>query len=228
VRLAGSRSRSSIATRNYGALVHNFGSIGTLANPVMNPFAQNVIQVAPLNSALVPFTDVFYRGLDQNYPDLWRYNEWKREFDQFVSGRNLPNLEIVRISHDHMGFGSGVLAGLNTPELQQADDDLSAGMLVQAVANSPYASDTVIFITEDDAQDGADHVDSHRTTTYVVGPFVKKGAVVKTHYSQINVIRTVEDILGTQHINLNTAFQRPMSDVFNTSQIPAWTYTVTA
>jgi hypothetical protein len=95
------------------------------------------------------------------------------------------------------------------------------------VANSPYASDTVIFITEDDAQDGADHVDSHRTTTYVVGPFVKKGAVVKTHYSQINVIRTIEDILGTQHINLNTAFQRPMSDVFNASQPPAWTYAVT-
>jgi YVTN family beta-propeller protein len=219
--------RAGKTVRNYGALVNSFGSIGTPANPVMNPFAQNVIQVAPLNSALVPFTDVFFRGFDQNYPDLWRYNEWKREFDQFVSGHNLPNLEIVRISHDHMGFGSRVLAGLNTPELQQADDDLSAGMLVQAVANSPYASDTVIFITEDDAQDGADHVDSHRTTTYVVGPFVKKGAVVKTHYSPINVIRSIEDILGTQHINLNTAFQRPMSDVFNTRQPPAWTYAVT-
>jgi hypothetical protein len=119
-----------------------------------------------------------------------------------------------------------VLAGLTTPELQQADD-LSAGMLVQAVANSPYASDTVIFITEDDAQDGADHVDSHRTTTYVVGAFVKKGAVVKTHYSQINVIGSIEDILGTPHINLNTAFQRPMSDVFNIGQNPAWTYAVT-
>jgi YVTN family beta-propeller protein len=212
--------------RDYGALVTSFGSIGTPANPVMNPFAQGVIQVAPLNHALVPFTDVYFRGFDQNYPDLWRYNEWKREFDQFVSGGNLPNLEIVRISHDHMGFGSGVLAGLTTPELQQADDDLSAGLLVQAVANSPYASDTVIFITEDDAQDGADHVDSHRTTTYVVGPFVKKGVVVKTHYSQINVVRTIEDILGTPHINLNTAFQRPMSDVFNPGQNPAWTYAV--
>jgi hypothetical protein len=185
----------------------------------MNPFAQNVIQVAPLNS-------VYFRGFDQNHPDLWRYNEWKRGFDEFVAGRNLPDLEIVRISHDHMGFGSGVLAGLTTPELQQADD-LSAGMLVQAVANSPYASDTVIFITEDDAQDGADHVDSHRTTTYVVGAFVKKGAVVKTHYSQINVIGSIEDILGTPHINLNTAFQRPMSDVFNIGQNPAWTYAVT-
>jgi len=213
--------------RDYGALVNNFGSIGTPANPVMNPFAQNVIQVAPLNSHLVPFTDIFFRGFDQNYPDLWRYNEWKREFDQFVQGRNLPNLSIVRISHDHMGFGSGVLAGLNTPELQQADDDLSAGLLVQAVANSPYASDTVIFITEDDAQDGADHVDSHRTTAYVIGPYVKKGAVVSTHYSQVSVLRTIEDMLGTPHTNLNTAFQRPMSDVFNTRQNPAWTYTVT-
>jgi DNA-binding beta-propeller fold protein YncE len=220
--------RAGLTVRNYGALVNNIGSIGTPANPVMNPFAQNVIQVAPLKPSLAPFTDVYFRGFDQNYPDLWRYNEWKREFDQFVQGRNLPNLSIVRISHDHMGFGSGVLAGLTTPELQQADDDLSAGLLVQAVANSPYASDTVIFFTEDDAQDGADHVDSHRTTTYVVGPYVRKGEVVKTHYSQVSVLRTIEDLLGTQHINLNTAFQRPMSDVFNIRSFPAWTYTVTA
>src|SRR5262249_32675758 len=103
-----------------------------------------------------------------------------------------------------------------------------AGLLVQAVANSPYASDTVIFFTEDDSQDGADHVDSHRTTTYVVGPYVRKGEVVKTHYSQVNVLRTIEDLLGTQHINLNTAFQRPMSNVFNIRQFPAWTYTATA
>jgi hypothetical protein len=102
--------------RNYGALVNNIGSIGTQAAPVSDPFGQGVIQVAPFNPALANFTDVYFRGFDQNYPDLWRYNEWKREFDGFVTNHNLPKLSIVRISHDHMGGSSStVLAGLNTP-----------------------------------------------------------------------------------------------------------------
>jgi WD40 repeat protein len=214
--------------RNYGTLVNNIGSIGTKAAPISDPFASNVIQVAELKPTLAPFTDVYFRGFDQNYPDLWRYNEWKREFDLYVKNSNLPNLSLVRISHDHMGSFSTALANVSTPEAQQADDDLSAGRLVEAVAHSPYAADTLIFITEDDAQDGPDHVDSHRTTAYVVGPYVKKGAVVSTHYSQVNVLRTIEDVLGTQHINLNTAFQRPMSDVFNIRSLAAWSYTATA
>jgi hypothetical protein len=215
--------------RNYGTLVNNIGSIGTQAAPVSDPFGQGVIQVAPFNPSLANFTDLYFRGFDQNYPDLWRYREWKREFDGFVANHNLPNLSIVRISHDHMGgSASTVLAGLNTPELQQADDDFAAGRLVEAVAHSPYASDTLIFITEDDPQDGPDHVDSHRTTAYVAGPYVKKGAVVSAHYSQVNVLRTIEDVLGTQHINLNTAFQHPMTAVFDARQFPAWTFTATA
>jgi DNA-binding beta-propeller fold protein YncE len=214
--------------RNYGTLVNNIGSIGTKAAPISDPFASNVIQVAPLKPSLAPFTDVYFRGFDQNYPDLWRYNEWKREFDLYVKNSNLPNLSLVRVSHDHMGSFSTALANVNTPEAEQADDDLSVGRLVEAVAHSPYAADTLIFITEDDAQDGPDHVDSHRTTAYVVGPYVKQGAVVSSHYSQVNVLRTIEDVLGTQHINLNTAFQRPMSNVFNIGSLAAWSYTATA
>jgi YVTN family beta-propeller protein len=215
--------------RNYGALVNNIGSIGTQAAPVIDPFSAGIIQVAPFNPALAPFTDLYFRGFDQNYPDLWRYNEWKREFDGFVANHNLPNLSIVRISHDHMGGSAAtVLGGLNTPELQQADDDFSAGRLVEAVAHSPYAADTLIFMTEDDPQDGPDHVDSHRTTAYVAGPYVKKGAIVSDHYSQVNVLRTIEDVLGAQHINLNTAFQKPMTAAFDIAQFPAWTFTATA
>jgi YVTN family beta-propeller protein len=214
--------------RNYGTLVNNIGSIGTKAAPVSDPFSANIIQVAPLKPSLAPLTDLFFRGYDQNYPDLWRYNEWKREFDLFVANRNLPNLSLVRVSHDHTGSFGTALAGVNTPETQQADDDFAVGRLVEAVAHSPYVADTLIFITEDDSQDGPDHVDSHRTTTYVVGPYVKKRAVVSTHYSQVSVLRTIEDLLGTQHINLNTAFQRPMSKVFDIRSFPAWSYTATA
>ena len=214
--------------RNYGFLVNNIGTIGTKASPVSDPYGAGVVQVAPLDPSLAPVTDVYFRGYDQNYPDLWRYNEWKREFDGFVAGGDLPSLSLVRVSHDHMGSFGTALGGVNTPETQQADDDLAVGRLVQAVSESPYAADTLVIVTEDDCQDGPDHVDSHRATAYVVGPYVKQGAVVSTHYSQVNALRTIEDLLGTQHLNLNTAFQRPMTDVFDLRSSGRWSYVAEA
>jgi YVTN family beta-propeller protein len=221
--------------RNYGFLVNNIGAIcsGNAKPPcpgseVSAPFAAGVIQVAPLDVSLRPLTDVYFRGYDQNYPDLWRYNEWKREFDQFVAGNNLPSLTTFRISHDHMGNFGTALGGVNTPEVQQADCDLALGRLIQAVANSPFAKDTLIFVVEDDVQDGPDHVDSHRGPAFVVGPYVKRGEVVSKHYSQVSILRTIEDILGTEHLNLNTAYQRPMADVFDAHGNGKWTFTAQA
>ena len=208
--------------------MNNIGSIGTKAAPVSDPFNAGIVQVAPLDPALAPLTDVYFRGYDQNYPDLWRYNEWKREFDYFVANGNLPSLSLVRVSHDHMGSFGTALGNVNTPETQQADDDLAVGRLVQAVSASPYAADTLIIITEDDCQDGPDHVDSHRATAYVVGPYVKQGAVVSTRYSQVNALRTIEDILGTEHMNLNTAFQPPMTDVFDIRSSGKWNFVAEA
>ena len=208
--------------RNYGFLVNNIGE------RVSNPFAGGIIQVAPLDPTLKPFTDVYFRGYDQNYPDLWRYNEWKREFDQFVANKDLPMLTTFRISHDHMGSFGTALGGVNTPETQQADCDLSLGRLIEAVANSPYAKDTLIFVVEDDVQDGPDHVDSHRGPAFVVGPYVKQGKVVSTHYSQVSVLRTIEDILGTEHLNLNTAYQRPMAGAFDPHGNGKWSFTAQA
>jgi hypothetical protein len=215
--------------RNYGFLVGNIGSIGTRANPVTNPFQAGIIQVAPLDPDLAPHTDVYFRGYDQNYPDVWRYNEWKREFDQYVANGNLPSLSLVRISHDHMGNFGSALGGFTTPETQVAECDLATGLFIQAVANSPYARDTLIIVTEDDVQDGPDHVDSHRGTAFVVGPYVKQGgAVISTRYSQVNVLRTIEDILGTEHVNLNTAFQQPMDEVFDIRSSGEWSFTAEA
>jgi YVTN family beta-propeller protein len=220
--------RAGGTVRNYGFLVNNIGSIGTKAAPISDPFASGVVQVAPLDPALMSLTDVYFRGYDQNYPDLWRYNEWKREFDQFAANGKLPSLSLVRISHDHMGSFGSALAGVNTPETQQADCDLALGKIVEAVANSRYAADTLIIVTEDDVQDGPDHVDSHRGTAFLVGPYVKQGAVVSTRYTQVNALRTIEDILGTEHINLNTAFQGPMSDVFDVDASGRWAYSAEA
>jgi len=214
--------------RNYGFLVNNIGSIGTIAAPVIDPYAAKIPQVAPVNPALIATTDLYFRGYDQNYPDLWRYNEWKREFDQYVANGDLPNLSMVRFSHDHTGSFATAVGGVNTPETQQADNDLAVGRLVEAVAHSRYANSTLIFVTEDDCQDGPDHVDSHRTTSYVVGPYVKRNTVVSTRYNQVSLLRTIEDLFGAQHINLNTAYQRPMADVFDVFGQRGWTYSAIA
>jgi YVTN family beta-propeller protein len=217
--------------RNYGWMANTPGSIGTIANPVSDPFAAGIIQTTTANQLLYQngFYDPYFRAYDQAYPDVWRFNEWNREFQQFVANGNLPSLEMIRgLSHDHTGSFGSALGGVNTPEIQQADNDYAVGLLVQAVAHSPYASDTLIMIIEDDCQDGADHVDSHRATTYFVGPYVKQHAVVSTRYSQTNLLRTIEDILGTEHLNLNTYYARPMADVFDITSSGSWTFNAVA
>ncbi len=217
--------------RNYGWMANTPGSIGTIANPVSDPFAAGIIQTTAANQLLYEngFYDPYFRAYDQAYPDVWRFNEWNREFQQFVDNGNLPSLEMIRgLSHDHTGSFSSALAGVNTPEIQQADNDYAVGLLVQTVAHSPYAKDTLIIIIEDDSQDGADHVNSHRSTTYFVGPYVKKHAVVSTRYSQSSVLRTIEDVFGTEHLNLNTYYARPMANLFDITSSGNWTFNAVA
>jgi YVTN family beta-propeller protein len=222
--------------RNYGWMANTPGKTtdsgdAINGNPISDPFAAHVVQTTAANQVIFEnnFYDPYFRAYDQVYPDVWRFNEWNREFQQFVANGNLPSLEMIRgLSHDHTGSFGQALGGVNTPELQQADNDYAVGLLVETVANSPYAKDTLIIIIEDDSQDGADHVDSHRATTYFVGPYVKQHAVVSTRYSQPSVLRTIEDILGTEHINLNTYYARPMADVFEISSSGKWTFKAVA
>ena len=218
--------------RNYGWMANTPGSIGTKANPIFDPFNQGkVIQTTTANQLLFEngYYDPYFRAYDQAYPDVWRFTEWNREFQQFVANGNLPSLEMIRgLSHDHTGSFGSALGGVNTPELQQADNDYAVGLLVQTVAHSPYAKDTLIIIIEDDSQDGADHVNSHRATTYFIGPYVKQHAVVSTRYSQPNVLRTIEDIFQTEHLNLNTYYARPMADVFDIHSSGKWAFDAVA
>ncbi len=221
--------QAGLTVRNYGFLTSNIGpTTYPDGSPIENAGEAGVVQVAALNPTLAPFTDVYFRGFDQTVADQWTFNEWNREFMGYIANNNLPSLETVRLSHDHTGSFGTALAGVNTPDTQEADNDLAVGRLVEAVAHSPYADNTVIIVTEDDCQDGPDHLDSHRSTTYVAGAYVKKRAVVSTRYNQVSVLRTIEDILGTQHINLNTAYQRPMSDVFDITSRGNWTYNAIA
>ncbi len=221
--------QAGLTVRNYGWMVNNIGpTTDSTGNPIVDPGEAGVVQAAEVNSTLAPLTDVYFRGFDQTYSDQWDVNEWNREFMGYIANKNLPALETVRLSHDHTGSFSTALAGVNTPDTQEADNDLAVGRLVAAVAHSPYANSTLIIVTEDDSQDGPDHVDSHRSTTYMIGAYVKKHAVINTRYNQVSVLSTIEDILGAPHINLNTAYQPPMSDVFDVTASGAWTYNAVA
>jgi len=127
--------------------------------------------------------------------------------------------------HDHTGSFDTASDMVNTPELMQADNDYAVGLLVEKIAHSVYAQNTLIFVVEDDAQDGADHVDSHRTIAFIAGPYVKQGAVVSTAYNTVDFIRTMEEVLGVkQYLNLNDALGHPMADVFTTTP-QRWSFT---
>lgn len=192
-------------------------------------------QVAfPAHPALLNLTDLCYRGFDQSFPDYFRYQEWLREFNQQVQSNTLPNLTLLRLEHDHFGNFSTASFGLNTPELQIADNDYSVGLVADTIAHSPYANNTLIFVIEDDPQDGADHVSGDRSTAFIVGPYVKQGAVVSHFYSTVSMMRTIEDVLGISHLSVHDAGVPPMADAFDVHQncspkegggASCWTYT---
>jgi DNA-binding beta-propeller fold protein YncE len=183
-----------------------------------HPFEKKLVVAYPTKTELFDATDVYYRGFDQAFPDYWRELEWEREFDEFVKNNNLPSLSLVRLGSDHTGSFEAAIDKVNTPERQQADNDYAVGKLVEKIANSRYKSDTLIFVLEDDAQSGEDHVDSHRSTAYIVGPYVKQGKVVSEFYTTVSMIRTIEDVLSLEHLNLHTAAVRPMAEVFDLNQ----------
>jgi len=181
---------------------------------VRKAFAENVVQAVPGRPSLVGRTDLYYRGWDLNTPDQYRFEEWNREFNEYVKNGNLPNFEMVDFMEDHFGNFSSNAANLENPLAQMASNDYAVGRLVEAVSQSPYWKDTAIFVVEDDAQNGPDHVDAHRSTVFVVSPYTQSGAVIHTNYNSTNVVRTIEDILGVSYLGLNDANARPMSDVF--------------
>jgi YVTN family beta-propeller protein len=180
----------------------------------------------PAKKELLTRTDLCFWPFDQSYPDFFRYKEWEREFDKQVKSNKFPNLVLLRYDHDHFGNFSTASFGVNTPEIQIADDDYAVGLTVDKIAHSPYANNTLIFVIEDDPQDGADHVSGDRSLAFIVGPYVKQGAVVSTPYSTVSMLRTIEGVLGLQQLSVHDAGVPPMTDAFNTSQA-SWSYTST-
>ncbi len=223
--------RANLIVRNYGFSVdgtrYAFPQTSSYSLSLAHdPAATNTIVAYPTNVSLAPYTDPYFRGWDPTFPDYYRYTEWEREFDNtYANGtKDLPALSLVRLMNDHTGNFATAIDGVNTPEAQQADNDYSVGLLVEKISKSKYANDTLIFVVEDDSQDGPDHVDSHRTIAFVAGAYVKQGALVSSSYNTVNFVRTIEEVLGLPPMNLNDALARPMTDIFNTKPSP-WTFT---
>ena len=217
--------RAGLTVRNYGFFLDQAlynQPVPPGIPEIENPFASKTVVAYVASPSLRPYTDVYFRGFDMTIPDYWRFEEWQRDFN----ANGLANLTLLRLPHDHTGNYSIALAGINTPELDEADNDYAVGLVVQTIANSPYANDTLIFSIEDDAQDGGDHVDAHRSIAFIAGPYVKQGALVSTPYNTLSMFRTIEDILGTEHQNLNDALAMPMADVFDRRQ-REWSFNAT-
>ncbi|MGZ4874529.1 MAG: bifunctional YncE family protein/alkaline phosphatase family protein [Candidatus Angelobacter sp.] len=220
--------RSGLSVRNYGFFIDlsHYSIIPGSDPPIpmlRDPAASGTRVATATKANLEQVTDPYFRGFDQRFPDYWRFKEWEREFNDFAAHDNLPSLELVRLPHDHLGLFNEAVDGVDTVETEIADNDYAVGLLVEKVAHSKYARDTLIFVIEDDAQNGPDHVDAHRSLALIAGPYVKHRALISKRFNTVTLLRTMEEVLGIKPLGLNDALQPPMAEVFSTQQV-AWTH----
>ncbi|MYS88642.1 MULTISPECIES: bifunctional YncE family protein/alkaline phosphatase family protein [Streptomyces] len=155
--------------------------------------------IPSLNSVSVPGFPKF----DTSVPDLYRYEIWKQDFE-----KNGPaNLNMFWLSSDHTG-------GPASPAAQVADNDLATGKIIDRISHSKYWKDSAIFVVEDDSQAGLDHVDGHRAPVQIISPWAQHGTVDSHYYSQITMIRTIEQILGIHPMNQKDSAATPMQGAF--------------
>ena len=153
-----------------------------------------------------------YTGWNLSVRDTVRFYQWRREFDALLAAGNVPRLNTLRFGNDHT---EGLRVGRPTPKAHAADNDLAVGLFVEYLSHSSIWNESVVIIVEDDAQNGPDHVDAHRSTTYVAGGFVKQGFVDHTMYSTSSALRTIELILGLPPMSQYDAAAEPMWRCFN-------------
>ncbi len=146
-------------------------------------------------------------------PDILRADAFIKELNAFEAreGDQLPELMIIALPNDHTG---GTRPGLPTPRAMVADNDLALGQIVEALTKSRFWESTVIFITEDDSQNGWDHVSAYRTVGLVLSPYSRIKNTNHTYYAQPSVVRTIEQILGLPPMNIQDAIANPMTDCF--------------
>jgi YVTN family beta-propeller protein len=135
----------------------------------------------------------YYTSWDQSVRDTTRVGQWKKDFDSLYAAGALPQLNTLRLINDHT---EGLKLGRPSPNAHVAENDLAVGMFVEYLSKHPIWNQTAIFIVEDDAQNGPDHVDAHRTTAYLAGGLVRRNYVDHTMYSTTSMLKTIELILG--------------------------------
>ena len=162
---------------------------------------------------LAPHTNPVYQPFDLNVTDGERVEEFLREYAELESKGELPRLTLIRLPGDHT---AGREPGKPTAAAMMAEHDFALGRLVEAVSHSSAWPRTAIFVVEDDAQDGADHLDAHRAPAFVVSPYVRRRFRDSTRYSSVSVLRTIELILGLRPMTQFDAAARPLSRAFQT------------
>ncbi len=159
-----------------------------------------------------------YPPFDLSIPDNRRVDDWLRDFEWYESDGTLPALSIIRLGGDHT---NGTRPDAPTPRAMVAENDLALGRLVEAISHSRYWPESAIFVVEDDAQNGPDHIDAHRSVVLVVSPYSRRGATDSTLYTTSGVLRTMELVLGLPPLSQYDAAAAPMYGAFQPAASPA-------
>jgi DNA-binding beta-propeller fold protein YncE len=195
---------AGLSLRNFGCFVEN--------KPDAQPGAEQVAAVH--DPVLARVTNRFFRGYDQSFPDVERAKVFVSELADYEKSGSMPRLILMRLGNDHT---SALQAGAISPLSSVADNDAALGAIVEAVSKSHFWPSTAIFVVEEDAQDGPDHVDSHRSLAFVISPYVKRHTVDSTMYNTTSVLRTMEFLLGLRPMTHFDAGATPMSAAFQST-----------
>jgi DNA-binding beta-propeller fold protein YncE len=199
--LWGNAKMAGISMRNYGYFV----------NLLPTPDEEGNQVESVRDPILTSVTNMKYRGFDLNYSDVERVKVFQQDLKEYEAKGEMPHFMIMRLGNDHT---SGTSPGKIAPLSSIADNDYALGKLVESVSKSKFWADTAIFVVEDDAQNGADHVDSHRSPAFVLSPYTRRGVVDSSMYNTVSMLRTMEYILGMRPMTHFDAGARPMTSVF--------------
>jgi len=199
---------AGLSIRNFGYMVDNARNAA--------PGADQISGVR--DPVLAKVTNRAYRGFDLAYQDVERAKVFLAELAADEKSGEMPRLTVMRLGNDHT---SGTAAGKIAPLSSAADNDYALGMIVEAVSKSRFWSSTAIFVVEDDAQDGPDHVDSHRSPAFVISSYVKRHVVDSSMYNTTSMLRTMEFLLGLRPMTHFDAGARPLTAVFQAAPDPS-------
>jgi YVTN family beta-propeller protein len=190
------------------SLIMEGKATGTL--PVPESSVYTYADIPSLNK----IDDHLFPPFNLGIPDQYRTDVWLQSFSHSEKTGSLANLNMAWMPDDHT---AGVGTGDPYPVSEVADNDLAVGRMIDAISHSQFWKSSVIFVVEDDTQNGADHVDGHRGPLLVVSPYAKRGVTINTYYTQLNVVRTIEQILGIQPMNTEDRAAEPMFDAFTSA-----------